>query len=50
LRIERLWIPEKPSVGKDIVQALVRTKRAKVLNAKSPASECYFALDTGDVL
>ncbi|QYY33722.1 hypothetical protein K2O51_31255 (plasmid) [Cupriavidus pinatubonensis] len=50
MRIERLWIPEKPSVGKDIVQALVRTKRAKVLNAKSAAADGYFALDSGDVI
>lgn len=50
MRIERLWIPEKPSVGKDIVHALVRTKRAKVLNAKSVVADGYFALDTGDVV
>ncbi|MGY2488248.1 DNA topoisomerase [Cupriavidus sp. CP313] len=50
MRIERLWIPEKPSVGKDIVQALVRTKRARVLNARSAAADGYFALDSGDVI
>ena len=48
LKIETLWIPEKPSVAKELTAALVRLKKAKIENSASVMKDGYYALSSGD--
>lgn len=50
MKIETLWIPEKPSVAKELTAALVRLKKAKVTNSSTVMKDGYYALSSGDVV
>lgn len=45
-----LWIPEKPSVAKELAAAIIRVKRASVVNAKTVMKDGFFELSSGDLV
>jgi len=49
-KIEMLWIPEKPSVAKEVAAALVRVRGASVTNRATAARDGYYMLDSGDAV
>lgn len=48
LKIDTLWIPEKPSVAKELAAALARLKGAKIVNGATIIKDGYYALSSGD--
>lgn len=48
--IETLWIPEKPSVAKELTAALARIRNAKVENIKTVMSDGFYMLSSGDAV
>ena len=49
-KIKRLWIPEKPSVGRALVESIGRVFSAKVVNQRSASKDGYTLFDNGDVV
>ena len=49
-KIDTLWIPEKPSVAKELTAAIARVKRAQVTNRATSSKDGYYQLSSGDVV
>lgn len=49
-KIGTLWIPEKPSVARELTAAIARVKSASVTNASSAIKDGYFMLSCGDAV
>lgn len=49
-KIETLWIPEKPSVAKELAAAITRVKSARVVNSASVMKDGYYMLSSGDAV
>jgi len=49
-KIETLWIPEKPTVAKEIVAALSRVHGAQITNRNSFIKDGFYLLNTGDAV
>jgi len=48
--VDTLWIPEKPNVARQLVEALCRVRRASLTNRDSAGKEGIFRLSSGDVV
>lgn len=49
-KIETLWIPEKPSVAKELSAALTKVRGAKIVNQSTAMSDGYYMLSSGDAV
>ena len=49
-KIETLWIPEKPSVAKELAAALTKVRNAKITNSSTAVSDGYYMLSSGDAV
>lgn len=49
-KIDTLWIPEKPSVAKELTAAIARVKKANVTNMATAAKDGFYSLSSGDTV
>jgi len=50
VKIETLWIPEKPTVAKEVAAALTRVRHAQIINRATFVRDGYYLLDSGDAV
>jgi len=49
-KIETLWIPEKPSVAKEVAAVLSRVRGTQITNRATVGRDGYYQLDSGDTV
>lgn len=49
-KVNTLWVPEKPSVARAVVESLVRVYGLKIVNTKTAGRDGYTKLSNGDVV
>lgn len=50
IKVDTLWVPEKPKVAKSFVDVLAKIRGASIVNKATSMKDGYYALSSGDVV